>query len=762
MNKAITDGIVFNPLPFSAGLGLWSSGDGTPGSDTYALSGSGVFVAADQDFAGCLEILKVDPTTRVRYVGETPILPGCYLQVTARIKAVAGPLPAVAIAGWAGMIGGIPVAGLPQTGSAVQLTTYGQVVEVTGIIATADRTGVDMPWGGADYGHIGIDLTGPNGGVVRLDDIEINDVTSLFIRDLVGLVDVRDFGAKGDGVTDDSAAFDAADAVADGRTIMVPPGDYLLTNSVTMENPVRFQGRIIQAPEHRFILQRNYDYDRYLEAFQDEELAFKKAYQALINFADHDSLDLCGRRILLTEPVDMQACDPSRTKFETRRVIRNGQFQPADGAVWDTVEVTSQATYATSDDNRLTNVANIGSIAVGSLVGGNGVGREIYVSDVNVSAQTLELSRPLFDAEGTQVFTFTRFQYMIDFSGYEKLSQFIFDDIEFQGRGVASGIMMAPDGFTFQVRDCFVNKPKDRGITSPGRGCQGMMIDRCQLISDEQSIPVASRVSIGFNANANDVKIRDNRTSKFKHFCVLAGSGNLISGNHWFHGDDEVNGVRMGGIILTLSNPKTIFTGNYCDNNFIEWTNEHASSPALGSQFSFGGLTITGNMFTTNDVADWFNFIVIKPYGPGHYINGFAVVGNVFRSLNGQIDRVEYVDTTFADLDYSRTRGFEFGGNTFHNVNEPASNPVHLSHDQQTEAVTWVMNTQNALPFGGFALSVDSVMPAGPITNAGGSRVHDFPWSAGEQGSDRRNVHLNWGSPVKGNVRYAVRMDRTD
>lgn len=762
MNKAITDGIVFNPLPFSAGLGLWSSGDGTPGSDTYALSGSGVFVAADQDFAGCLEILKVDPTTRVRYVGETPILPGCYLQVTARIKAVAGPLPAVAIAGWAGMIGGIPVAGLPQTGSAVQLTTYGQVVEVTAIIATADRTGVDMPWGGADYGHIGIDLTGPNGGVVRLDDIEINDVTSLFIRDLVGLVDVRDFGAKGDGVTDDSAAFDAADAVADGRTIMVPPGDYLLTNSVTMENPVRFQGRIIQAPEHRFILQRNYDYDRYLEAFQDEELAFKKAYQALINFADHDSLDLCGRRILLTEPVDMQACDPSRTKFETRRVIRNGQFQPADGAVWDTVEVTSQATYATSDDNRLTNVANIGSIAVGSLVGGNGVGREIYVSDVNVSAQTLELSRPLFDAEGTQVFTFTRFQYMIDFSGYEKLSQFIFDDIEFQGRGVASGIMMAPDGFTFQVRDCFVNKPKDRGITSPGRGCQGMMIDRCQLISDEQSIPVASRVSIGFNANANDVKIRDNRTSKFKHFCVLAGSGNLISGNHWFHGDDEVNGVRMGGIILTLSNPKTIFTGNYCDNNFIEWTNEHASSPALGSQFSFGGLTITGNMFTTNDVADWFNFIVIKPYGPGHYINGFAVVGNVFRSLNGQIDRVEYVDTTFADLDYSRTRGFEFGGNTFHNVNEPASNPVHLSHDQQTEAVTWVMNTQNALPFGGFALSVDSVMPAGPITNAGGSRVHDFPWSAGEQGSDRRNVHLNWGSPVKGNVRYAVRMDRTD
>jgi hypothetical protein len=762
MNKAITDGIVFDPLPFSAGLGLWSSGEGTPGSDTYAISGSGVFVAADQDFAGCLEVLKTDPTARVRYMGETPILPGCYLQITARVKAVAGALPAVSISGWAGAFGGIQLPGVTTAGSSVQLTTYGEIVEISAIVATADRSGVDMVWTGAQYGHFGVDLTGPTGGVVRIDDIEITDVTSVFMRDLVALVDVRDYGAKGDGVTNDSAAFNAADAAAQGRTIMVPAGDYLLSSNVTMENVVRFEGRIVQAPQHRFILQRNYDYDAYLAAFQDEELAFKKAYQALINFADHDSLDLCGRRVLLTEPVDMQAADPTRTRFETRRVIRNGQFQPAEGAAWDTVEVTSQASYATSDDNRLTNVVNIDSIAVGSLVQGSGVGREIYVTSVNESAQTLELSRPLFDAEGTQIFTFTRFQYLIDFSGYEKLSQFILDDIEFQGRGIASGIMMAPDGFTFHVRDCFVNGPKDRGITSPGRGCQGMMIDRCQLISAEQAVPVANRVSLGFNANANDVKIRDNRTSKFKHFCVLAGSGNLITGNHWFHGDDEVNGVRMGGVVLTLPNPKSIFTGNYCDNNFIEWTNEHSSSPALGTQFSFGGLTITGNMFTTNDVADWFNFIVIKPYGPGHFINGFAVVGNVFRSLNGNIDRVENVDTTFADLDYGRTRSFVFTGNTFHNVNQAVSNPAYLSHDQQTEAATWVMQTDTALPFDGRALSVESVMPDGAITDTGDARVHDFPWAEGEQGSELRDVHLNWSRPVKGQVRYAVRMDRTD
>ena len=74
---------------------------------------------------------------------------------------------------------------------------------------------------------------------------------------------------------------------------------------------------------------------------------------------------LCGRRILLTAPVDMQACDPARLRFETRRVIRNGQFQPDDSAACDTAVVTSQASYAAADNRQLTNVTGIANIAVG-------------------------------------------------------------------------------------------------------------------------------------------------------------------------------------------------------------------------------------------------------------------------------------------------------------------------------------------------------------------------------------------------------------
>jgi len=171
-------------------------------------------------------VLKDTATSYVRYMGETLVLSGCYLQVRATVKAVAGPLPAVRISGWAGKAGGSAATGLTTVGPSTQLTTYGDVVEITAIIAIADKTGVDMVWDGASYGHLGIDLTGASGGLVRIDDIVVENVTSYFARDMMSVVDVRDYGAKGDGTTDDTAAFEAADAVANGRTILVSEGSF--------------------------------------------------------------------------------------------------------------------------------------------------------------------------------------------------------------------------------------------------------------------------------------------------------------------------------------------------------------------------------------------------------------------------------------------------------------------------------------------------------------------------------------------------------
>ena len=57
---------------------------------------------------------------------------------------------------------------------------------------------------------------------------------------------VKDYGAKGDGTTNDAAAFTAAAAA--GVTIFIPPGTYKLSSSVTFPNPVVFLAGAVIAP----------------------------------------------------------------------------------------------------------------------------------------------------------------------------------------------------------------------------------------------------------------------------------------------------------------------------------------------------------------------------------------------------------------------------------------------------------------------------------------------------------------------------------
>lgn len=760
MNKAITDGLVLMPPPFSGGLAVWSSEDGTPGSVTYDSVGTAAVVPGDVDFGSCLELLKTDSVQKIRYTGETPILPGCYLRVTARVKAVSGALPSVRIAGWAGQAGGAPVTGLTVSGPSVALTGYGEVVEVSAIVGSGPRTGVDMVWGDpVMYGHLGLDLTGAVGGIVRVDDLVIEDVTGVFHRTMMDWVDVRDFGAVGDGLTDSTAAFVAANAAAAGRGILVPEGAYVLSDNVTLEYPARFSGTVSMPDDKHLILRRNFDLPTYAAAFGDEELAFRKAFQALLVFSDHESLDLGGRRIEVTGPIDMAAAANQAT-YEIRRVIRNGQLNVVPGPAWDTETQTSPASYDAGQPVTLTAVANVANIPVGSLVEGTGVGREVYVTEKNVGAGTITLSQPLHGAPASQTYTFRRFRYVLDFSGFTKLSKFTLTDVEIHCQGVASGVLLAPAGETFHLKDCFVTKPKDRGVTSHGRGCQDLQIDRCHFVSDEQAVDATARVSLGFNVNANDAKIRDNRFQRFGTTMVLNGNGHLIVGNHWFQGDNVTDGPRVAGLVFTEPNVKSVVTGNYIDNSFIEWTNEHDAAPDFSNEFSFGGLTVTGNIFTVNDAASWFSWIVIKPFGVGHFIQGLSVTGNAFKSLNGMTDRVERVDDSIAGLVAGSFRNIVFDGNTFNAIGQVTQNPATLQFDQASNAATWTIPAGGYLPFGGKAREVVSIVAEGAVQNAGNAAVFAMPYATTEVGAGQDAVSLTWPEPVRGRVHVTVRVDK--
>lgn len=760
MNKAITDGLVLMPPAFSGGLAVWSSEDGTPGSATYAGIGTAAVVPGDLDFGSCLELLKTDSVQRIRYMGETPILPGCYLRVTARVKAISGALPGVRIAGWAGQSGGAAVGGLAGFGASVALSAYGEVVEVSAIVGSGPRTGVDMVWGApVIYGHFGLDLTGVTGGVVRVDDLVIEDVTAVFHRTMMDWVDVRDFGAIGDGMTDCTGAFVAANAAAAGRGILVPEGVYALSDNVTFEYPARFSGTVTIPADKQLILRRNFDLPTYAAAFGDEELAFRKAFQALLVFSDHESLDLGGRRIEVTGPIDMAAA-ANQSTYEIRRVIRNGQLNVVPGPAWETEVHTSVAGYDAGQPLVLFSVANVSNIPVGSLIEGTGVGREVHVTGKNVGAGTITLSQPLHAAPASQTYTFRRFQYVLDFSGFTKLSKFTVTDVEIHCQGVASGILMAPAGETFHLKDCFVTKPKDRGVTSHGRGCQDLQIDRCHFVSDEQTVDAAARVSLGFNVNANDAKIRDNRFQRFGTTMILKGNGHLIVGNHWFQGDNVTDGPRVAGLVFTEPNVKSVVTGNYIDNSFIEWTNEHDATPDFASEYSFGGLTLTGNIFTVNDAASWFSWIVIKPYGLGHFIQGLSVTGNAFKSLNGTTDRVERVDDSIAGLVTGSFRNIVFDGNTFNGIGQVTQNPATVEFDQASNEATWTVDAGGYLPFGGKAREVVALVAEGPVTNAANAVVFAMPYVTTEVGVAQDQVSLNWPEPVRGRVHVTFRADR--
>lgn len=760
MNKAVTDGLVLMPPPFANGLGVWSRTTGRPGTPTYATDPNAAFVPSDPDFGGCLEIFKTEGVQRLRWMGQSPMIPGCYLRVTVRIKALSGALPSVRIAGFAAdPVGGL-IGSVPGFAPAVALSTYGAVMTVQAIVATAPRGGVAMPWPGVSFGHLGLDLTGPNGGLVRIDDLQIEDVTGFFLRDMIPHVDVRDHGAVGNGVIDDRAAFvaAAAEALATGRSLLVSAGSFRINDTLTIAVPVIAQGTLIMPPAARLQLSRSYDLPTYAALFGSDEEGLRRGLQALFHFTDHVTFDLRGRRVRVAAPIDVAAL-AGLTDFAQRRQLANGQIEAETSPAWATPSVTAQATYNTATAFQLSGVANIANIPVGARVSGPGVGREVYVRARNPGAGTLTLSDQLHGGSGTRSYTFTTLPHVLDFSGFSTLDRFEVSHVEFLLRGEASGVSLPTEGAIFGFANCTFNRPRDKAITSIGVGCQGMLVDNCQFLSNEMPVPAQSRTSIALNARANDVKLRNCRVVRFRHFAVLAGTGNIIIGNHFFQGDIQPTGLRTAGLVLTRVNLLTTITGNYIDNCFIEMTNEHAAAPNWNNQFSFGGLTLTGNFFLCSNTLPSFRFFVVRPFGAGHFLNGLQVSGNVFRTISGAIERVEGVDEAIAPLDQSRNRNVIWQNNAYNGIDTPAESPLVLRHDQNTAATNWTIDTGGRLPFLGRARTVPAFTLEGVPRGPGNEVRTGMPFVNIQQGPAQDQIRLTWPNETRGRVVMTVRVD---
>ena len=71
--------------------------------------------------------------------------------------------------------------GLPDAGPLTELTGHGRVVALAAVIGREARAGVHLVWDArALYAHVGLDLVGPLGGVVRIEGVAVRDVTRRF------------------------------------------------------------------------------------------------------------------------------------------------------------------------------------------------------------------------------------------------------------------------------------------------------------------------------------------------------------------------------------------------------------------------------------------------------------------------------------------------------------------------------------------------------------------------------------------------------
>ncbi|MEL7463211.1 MAG: right-handed parallel beta-helix repeat-containing protein [Pseudomonadota bacterium] len=762
MNKAIAQSIDLMPPPFSDGLDVWSSQNGGPGSNRYSTANNAQVLFTDPDFEECLEIVTNRSPQKLRFTGQTPTPPGCYLRISARVKVVSGIMPDFEIAAWPADAGGSYVPGLVEKGPRIAATEYDKVYEISAIYGSGDRPGVDGVWGLEPvYGHFGLNVVGgANGSSVRIESIRIEDVTSAYLRVMMDWVDVRDFGARGDGVFNNLDAFEAADAAANGRDVLVPEGDYFINGTVELASRFRFEGRIVQVQNQRFALTSGIDYATYLDAFKDERLALEKALQALMNDSGHDGLDLGGRTIDIDRPIDVRSAVANQASFTLRRTIRNGKIRALASANWTPGVVTRTASY-TPGQTVLRNVSGAADIEVGSLVTGSGVGRETYVRAVNAAAGEVTLAKPLFGPAPSQSYTFTRFRYLLDFTRFNFVSNFEMSEVSLDGAGIASCLSLPVTGFNWRLHNCWFEAPKDRGITSCGTGDFAMTIDSCEFISNEQNVPNESRSTIALNSNANDIRIRHCRAARFRHFAVLAGTNAMVHANHFFQGV-EGSSSRLAGIVFTEAKTNSTITGNYVDNCWLEFSNEHSQTINSGSVL--GSATIDGNTFFAANMASSFTFILLRPYAAGMGLTDMTVSDNTFRVVSGSITRVESITNVEGNLDPTRYRNVSFVGNGYDSVTTPTYNPLQVEFTQSAGAAStgWLVESDNRLPFFGRALSCDSMVPTSEIRNANGSTNSDFPWVQPQQGAAGRGVAIRWPQATSGSATVTLRGDRLD
>ena len=257
----------------------------------------------------------------------------------------------------------------------------------------------------------------------------------------------------------------------------MPAGDYFIASSLTLKQSRPLRGAAGDARRGALVVEpRNFDLKGYSEAFGDDVIGLKKGIQQLFNQSDHEAFDLCGRardprgadrraggRGQSKTPMPTGACCETASCRQRPRPRGPTRCTRAPAPGPRPIRGGSRAcrTWPTSRWARWSRHARRRARDLRDRQGRGGGGR-------------VTLSGALYGAPVTQGYTFTRFQYLLDFIGWQtcsasssRISSFSAQDALFRPQHAARRAGGS------RSRTVFFTGPKDRGITSAGERLPG-------------------------------------------------------------------------------------------------------------------------------------------------------------------------------------------------------------------------------------------------------------------------------------------------
>ena len=441
---------------------------------------------------------------------------------------------------------------------------------------------------------------------------------------------------------------------------------------------------------------------RYLKANQNNhDLALAAALKDLFSVGTSSTLDLEGVTLTLSRPMDV-ALAAGIKKSTTFCRITNGILTVNKDI--PNQSLTKQGGFAASAVT--ITLADTKGITRGMHISGPGLSRETYVTEV-INGTEIGINTYAISAQSNQQYTFTKFAYLLDFSGFDQLTKLNIDHVNFSLNGMISGMMLGNDGIGNHIENNWFVDPKNRGITDFNGGAKGISINNNEMTSNDDAYQNPQRYPIGITISNNDAKIRSNRIARFRHAIVIHGGGALIVGNHWWQGTSD---ERTAGLVFTGRRVKGLVDGNYIDNSWIELSNESAAANTT----PIGRISIVGNHFTSawqHADAAKFSWIRIAPYTVNAPVGGILVTGNTFISLQIYVLRSESVDNTHGSVDLTKFEDVYFSDNTWEKVTNRTYNPITVKKEipQGQETSTVVFQTENQVPFGAQINAVTAV-----------------------------------------------------